>query len=191
MARMITLYHAPRSRSSRFVWLLEELETPHELVHVTIRRRDGSGGPDSRNPHPDKKVPALVHDGELVTESAAIVLYLTDLFPAKRLAPQPGERMRGAYLTWLAYYAGVMEPAIQLRAAGQPSPEFEGMDQRIVRALEAGPHLLGERFSGADVLVASVAQWSRAVLPKTGAVDEYLARVTSRTAFKRALARDG
>jgi len=65
------------------------------------------------------------------------------------------------------------------------------MDRRIVRPLECGPYLLGERFSGADVLVASVAQWSRAALPKAEPVDEYLARVTSRTAFKRALARDG
>ena len=191
MTRMITLYHAPRSRSSRFVWLLEELETPYELMHVTIRRRDGSGGPDPKNPHPDKKVPALLHDAELVTESAAIVLYLTDLFPAKQLGPLSGERARGAYLTWLAYYAGVMEPAIQLRAAGQPSPELEAMDRRIVSALEAAPYLVGGRFSGADVLVASVAQWSRAALPKADVLDDYLARVTSRTAFKRALAKDG
>jgi glutathione S-transferase len=191
MARMITLYHAPRSRSSRFVWLLEELETPYELVQVTIRRRDGSGGPDPKNPNPDKKVPALVHAGALVTESAAIALYLTDLFPARHLGPQLGERERGAYLTWLAYYAGVMEPAIQLRASGQTSPELDAMDRRIVRALEAAPHLLGASFSAADILIASVALFSRAMLPAAKVVDDYLARVTSRTAFKRALAKEG
>ena len=45
---MITLYHAPRSRASRFIFLLEELGAPYELAEVTIRRGDGSGALDSR-----------------------------------------------------------------------------------------------------------------------------------------------
>jgi glutathione S-transferase len=188
---MITLYHAPRSRSSRFVWLLEELETPYELVQVSIKRRDGSGGPDPRNPHPDKKVPALVHDGELVTESAAIALYLTDLFPGKRIGPPVGDRTRGAYLSWLAYYAGVMEPMIQLRLSGQTSPEIDAMDRRIVAALESAPYLLGPAFSAADLFLASVVQFSRAALPSSKLVDDHFARCSARTAFKRSLTKDG
>jgi len=99
--------------------------------------------------------------------------------------------MRGAYLTWLAYYAGVMEPVLQQRAAGQSSAEGDAMDRRIVRALKSAPHLLGAQFSAADLMLVSVAQWSRAALPKDAVVDEYLGRATSRTAFKRALAKDG
>ncbi len=64
---MITLYHAPKSRSSRFIWLLEELGTPYEVVYVSIRHGD-AGGPDPKNIHPEGKVPALVHDGKLVME---------------------------------------------------------------------------------------------------------------------------
>src|SRR5262245_16832534 len=98
---MLTLHHAPRTRSSRIVWLLEELEAPYQIQYTTIARADGSGGPDAANPHPDKKVPALVHDGALITESAAIILYLTDLFPEAGLGPRVGDRQRGPYLSWL------------------------------------------------------------------------------------------
>ena len=100
---MLTLYHAPQSRSSRIVWLLEELEAPYALHITDIPRMDGSGKPDPSNPHPDKKVPAIVDDGVLVTESAAICLYLTDKFPAKGIGPVVGDPLRGPYLTWLAY----------------------------------------------------------------------------------------
>ncbi len=108
---MITLYHAPRSRSSRFIFLLEELGVPYEIAKVSIRRGDGSGALDSHNPHPHGKVPAI-RDGEtLVYESIAVALYLTDKFPAAGIGPVVGDPARGAYLTWLAYYAGVMEPS--------------------------------------------------------------------------------
>lgn len=86
---MLRLHHAPRSRSSRIVWLLEELKADCQIVYTTITRQDGSGDEDEANPHPDKKVPALVHDDVLITESSAIVLYLTDLFPEAGLGPQP------------------------------------------------------------------------------------------------------
>jgi glutathione S-transferase len=70
---MLTPYHVPQSRFSRIVWLLEELGADYELLITDITRQDGSGAADPRKPHPDKKVPALVHDGVLITESIAIV----------------------------------------------------------------------------------------------------------------------
>ena len=91
---MLTLYHAPRSRSSRIVWLLEELGEPYQIEYVEIRRQDGSGGRDPKNPHPDRKVPALVHDGRLVTESAAICLPLSDAVPHAKLGPALGDPRR-------------------------------------------------------------------------------------------------
>jgi glutathione S-transferase len=51
---MITLHHAPQSRSSRIIWLLEEVGAPYEIVLTDIPRMDGSGAPDPKNPHPDK-----------------------------------------------------------------------------------------------------------------------------------------
>src|SRR5215510_6052624 len=114
---MLTLFHAPLSRSTRFVWLLEELGADYQIRYVDISRGDGSGGADPSNPHPDKKVPALVHDGAVVTESAAIALYLTDLHPRAKIGPALGDAQRGAYLTWLAYYAGVIEPVVTIEFA--------------------------------------------------------------------------
>ncbi len=55
--------------------------------------------------HPEGKVPVLDHDGTLITESPAVVLYLSDLFPAAGLAPVVGNAARGSYLAWLAYSA--------------------------------------------------------------------------------------
>ncbi len=108
---MITLYHHPRTRSSRFIFLLEELEAPYQIVTVDIQRPDGGGARDPENLHPQGKVPAITDDGTLVFESSAIALYLADKFPKNGIGPLPGDPRRGAYVSRLAYYCGVMEPA--------------------------------------------------------------------------------
>ncbi|MBM3621843.1 MAG: glutathione S-transferase [Alphaproteobacteria bacterium] len=196
---MLTLYHAPQSRSSRIVWLLEELEAPYELKTINISRMDGSGGADPANPHPDKKAPALVDDGALVTESAAICLYLTDKFPAKGIGPVVGDKLRGPYLTWLAYNAGVIEVVMHMEFGGLLENDmlrrtFRGRDEvdaRILAALAAGPYLLGERFSAVDALIGSTGMWMRQMMPKGKVVDDYLARLAARPALARANAKDG
>lgn len=152
---MITLYHSPDSRSSRFIWLLEELGTSYELVYCDIPRRRGTGAPDSANPHPDKMVPALLHDGVLISESAAIALYLTDLFPEARLGPAVGQPGRGTYLTWLACNAGEMEPAFAAKLTGHAANDpfaaraFDRVLRRVVSALDRAPYILGQQFSAA------------------------------------------
>ena len=195
---MLTLFHAPRSRSSRIVWLLEELGADYRIRYVDIPRRDGSGRSDPSNPHPDKKVPALAHDDVLVTESAAICLYLTDLHPDAGIGPVVGDARRGAYLTWLAYYAGVIEPVAAIELAGlgsEPvlSRTFRGlkeMNQRVLDALESGPFLLGGAFSAADVLLGSLGHFARHLLPAGDPVESYLARLNARPALARAMAKD-
>jgi glutathione S-transferase len=194
---MLTLHHAPQSRSSRIVWLLEEIGAPFQIEKMNIPRRDGSGASDPRNPHPDKKVPALVHDGVLVTESAAICLYLADAFPDARIGPRIGEPLRAAFVTWLAYYAGVIEPVIAAKASGATEKDpvqqaaYDAVVERIRLALERGPFVLGDSFSAADVLVTSVLQWARPLLPILPAFDAYVARMSERPALKRALQKDG
>jgi glutathione S-transferase len=196
---MLTLHHAPRSRSSRIVWLLEELGADYRLVITDISRMDGPGAADPANPHPDKKVPALVHDGVLITESVAIVQYLADLYPKAGLAPAMGDPERGPYLTWLAYYAGVIEPIINLEFAGlADNPAMQrtfttraAVDARILGALEKGPYMLGERFSGADIVIASIGQFLREMLPAGPVIDAYLQRCGERPALPRAMAKGG
>lgn len=195
---MLTLYHAPRSRSSRILWLLEELGADCEIVYVDIPRMGGSGAPDPRNPHPDKKVPALVHDGVLITESMAVTLHLTDLSPQAGLGPAIGDPRRGAYLTWLFYYAGVIEPVLHFEFAGlADNPTlyrtFRGraeLNRRIEDALRAGPYILGETFSAVDVIIASLGHWFRQSLPEGELVDAYLERCRQRPALQAALAKD-
>src|ERR1700675_784006 len=88
---MITLYHAPRSRSSRIIWLLEELGVPYKIELTSIVRGDGTGGtpaPDSYTRiHPFKKVPAIEDNGAVVYESAGIALYLPDAYPKAGIGP--------------------------------------------------------------------------------------------------------
>jgi glutathione S-transferase len=196
---MITLFHAPRSRSTRFIWLLEEIGAPYEIRVVSIRRRDGSGERDVSNPHPHGKVPFIVHDGLQVFESSAIAVYLTDAFPEHGIGPQVGDPDRAAYLTWLAYYAGVLEPAFVSKFMKMELPRgtagWVDADETMAHvnaALAAGPYLLGERFSAADVLYGSTFALFRSspMLVKTPGLEAYVERCIARPAYARAAAKD-
>lgn len=195
---MLTFYHAPRSRSGRVHWLLHEIGAEVDLVPVDIRRQDGSGAIDPRNPHPDGKVPALVHDGALITETPAILLYLTDLFPKAGLGPGIGDPQRGAYLTWMVYYGSVMEPVYVLDFCGlgdnpvlqttfRGVPEIEA---RLTAALRDRPYLLGDRFSAADLLICSPYLVFPDAVPDAPQVRDWMARCTGRPAYRRHLETD-
>jgi glutathione S-transferase len=197
---MLTLYHSPMSRSGRIIWLLEELAADYQVVQVEIRRRDGSGGHDPKNPHPDGKVPALVHDGALITESSAIILYLTDLLPnsGTKLGPQIGDPERGPYLTWLAYYGDVMEPVYTLAWSGLAdnpmlTATFRGVaevEARLIGTLEKTPYLLGDTFTAADLLVCSPFTFMPDSIPDNKAVKDWLQRCMDRAAYRTAYEKD-
>ncbi|WP_213307523.1 glutathione S-transferase family protein [Paraburkholderia sacchari] len=196
---MITLFHAPHSRSSRMIFLLEELGAPYQIKSVDIRRGNGTGAADAANPHPHGKVPVIEDDGSVVFESAAIACYLTDKFPDAGIGPVVGSPLRGAYLTWLAYYAGVMEPAWVGKFMGITPPrgtagwvEPDEVMVHVNRTLQNGPYLLGESFSAADILVATTFAlfMGSPLLERTAQLEDYVQRVTSRPAFARAQARE-
>jgi glutathione S-transferase len=199
---MITLYHAPTSRSSRFLWLLEEIGEPYEVKLVSLRRRDGTGEPAPpayRKIHPHGKVPAIAHDGAIVFESAAIALYLGDAFPRAKVGVPIGDAKRGPYVTWLAYYTGVMEPAFVGKALGFTTINSttgwaapEDVIAHVVDALSRGPYLLGEQFTTADVLFGSTFALFKGspLLPPNDTILAYVDRVVKRPAFLRAAAKD-
>jgi len=199
---MITLYHAPRSRSSRMIWLLEELGAPYEIVITPIKRGSGEGeaaGERYRHVHPHLKVPAITHNGEAIFESSAITLYLTDAFPANGIAPKIGDAGRGAYVTWLAYYGDVMEPAFiskfmnwEVKPGTVGWAPVEEVMAYINGTLQKGPYLLGPRFSAADILMGSAFSlfMGGPLLPRTDLLANYVERLTSRPAYQRAAARD-
>jgi glutathione S-transferase len=195
---VITLFHRPKTRSSRFIFLLEELEAPYEIRVVTTRTRDG-GAPDPANPHPHGKVPAISDDGVFVFESPAIALYLTDKFPKNGLGPLVGERDRGSYLSWLSYYTGVLEPAFMSKFMNVEVPRgtagWVAVDEAmtaVINLLASGPYILGERFSAADVLYGTTfAMFSKSpMMPKSTVIEGYVERIVSRPAFQKAQSLD-
>ena len=195
---MITLYHAPQSRSSTIVTLIDELGADVEIREVTIPRRDGSGGRDPANPHPEGKVPLLVDGAETIHEQGAIILYLTDRFPEAGLGPGPGAPGRGAYLSWLFYYQGVIEPVAHFHLMDISSPalqatfrDFDAVLARLAAALQGQPYLLGERYSAADLLCSGLFQVLPQFLPDDGAIRDWVARCAARPSLARTRMRDG
>ncbi|OCP02700.1 MULTISPECIES: glutathione S-transferase family protein [unclassified Ensifer] len=190
---MLTLFHAPRSRSSRIIALLRELDAIDrvEIEIVDITRGDGSGRKDPKNPHPEGKVPLLVHDGVVLWESIAIIQYLTDLFPEKNMAPLAGDPQRGRYLSWLAWYAGVVEPVLIAQAADLSHPyldaTFRGpaeMAERLDNALKDSPYLMGEHYTAADLLLHSPFAWYPAATPDSPRVKAWVERCGQRPSLQ-------
>jgi glutathione S-transferase len=197
---MITLYHAPRSRSSSMIWLLEEIGEPYRIELTPIVYGDGHGSlaPESyARVHPHRKVPAIDHDGTIVFESAAIALYLADAFPKAGLAPAIGDKRRGPYVTWLAYWAGPMNAIAAASFRGWDKENatgfgtFEDMEAFVARTLESHPYIVGDSFTAADVLVGGAVGFFKGTLfPEREVYDRYLERLHARPARQRALVKD-
>ena len=192
---MLTLYHAPGSSSQRMLWLLEELGADYRIATVRYPEADGSGA-DPRNPHPHGYTPALDHDGRIVTETGAITLYLTDLFPGSSIGVAAGQPQRARYLSWLFYQVGLTEPLLymqghQMLAQDAAMTQLNtAMMRHIEATLAAGPYLLGERFTAVDILYMSLFEQARPLLGEGAWIDAYLARA-DRPARRRARDKGG
>lgn len=196
---MLTLYHCPMTRSARALWMLEEIGCPYTLNIVQVR---GGEGRDLayRKLNPHGKVPTLVHDGAVIPDSTAILLYLADLFPDARLAPPPGDPRRGPYLAWMTYTSGVIEPAFAARHHGheyQPfSSAWGAFEDMIVHlrqgATAAAPYLLGAQFTAADIMIGGAIRYGmqHGALPPGEAFEHYTAAIAARPAYRRYLEKD-
>lgn len=195
----LVFYHSPNTRSTGTRVLLAELGAPHEMRVLNMKAGE-QRQPPYLAVNPLGKVPAIVHDGALVTEQGAIYLYLADLFPEAGLAPAIGDPLRGPYLRWLVYYGSSFEPAVtDLAMKRDPAPpsmspygDFDTMLSVIVGALRKGPYLLGDRFSAADVLWGGALMWMTMfkLVPELPEIKAYVERVCSRPAFVRITAED-
>jgi glutathione S-transferase len=195
----LTLFHAPNSRSCAARALLEELGVPYDL-HVLNLKKNEQRAPAYLAINPMGKVPAILHGDALVTEQPAIFIYLADLFPEAGLAPAPGDPLRGPYLRWLAFYGSSFEPAItDLAMKREPTPpmmcpygDYDTMLATLTAQLRAGPYLLGERFSAADVLWGSSLVWATMfkLVPELPEIMAYIDRIGSRPAARRAAEAD-
>jgi glutathione S-transferase len=199
---MLTLVHAPRSRSSGFIWMLEEFGQPYAIEQVSIRRGDGSGALDPKNPHPHGKVPVLKDGAQAVFEQTAIALYLADKFPAAGLGAGPNDPARGSLLTMLAYYSGVVEPAFTSKFMKMAVPrgtagwvDSDEVMDFVNAKLAAQQYIACDRFTVADILYAGAfALFMSSPLlagKKTEQLEQYVLRCTSRPAYARIQAKDG
>ena len=190
----LTFYTNPMSRGRIARWMLEETGAPYDTVLLDW---EGSiKSPDYLAINPMGKVPAIVHDGRVVTEAAAVCAYLAEAFPEAGLAPTEAER--ADYYRWMFFAAGPIEASMSDKALGVEIPaDKRGMvgygDADLVtttleQAVTAHPFIAGDRFTAADVYVGSMVGWGTMFgsLPKRPAFEDYLARVNAREAAVRA-----
>jgi glutathione S-transferase len=190
----LVLYYAPQTRATAARILLEELGAPYEL-HVLNMKKGEQRQPAYLAVNPMGKVPAIKHGDALVTELAAIFIYLADLFPKAGLAPPIGSAMRGPYLRWVVYYGNCFEPALMDKfqkhtpAAPSQSPygDYDTMLGTLTAELRKGPYILGEKFSAADVLWGTALAWTTMfkLVPELPEIMAYIARTNDRPSMKK------
>jgi glutathione S-transferase len=198
MTDELVLYTNPMSRGRIARWMLEETGVDYRVE--VLDYASTMKGDAYRAINPMGKVPAIVHNGRVVTECAAICAYLAEAFPEAELAPRPEER--ADYYRWMFFAAGPLEHAITNNFAKfDPTAEqgrmfgYGSYDQAvdvIEQAVRAHPYIAGDRFTAADVYVGSQVGWGVqfGTLPKRDAFVEYFGRLSSRDAARRADEKD-
>lgn len=196
----LTLYHAAPSRSSIVLWMLEELGEPYDIRLVSFKKGE------NRRPaflaiNPMGKLPTLKHGDVVITEAAAICTYLADEFPRAKLNVPVGDPRRGPYLKWLFFGPSCIEPAVTDRAFPRKEEarpgmlgygDFDTTMNVVAAAVAEGPHILGEQFTAADVIIGSHLRWGMMfkLLPERPEFTAYVGRLTARPASKRAGEKD-
>jgi glutathione S-transferase len=194
----LTLYHHPFSRAAGTVWQLEEIGQPYELKFVDIMK----GEQKSKQIlalNPMGKLPILVDGEQVVTESAAIGLYLADRYSLGKLAPAPDDPARGTYLRWSLFSPSVIEPNTMAKAGAwdyKPSQAgwgtHEAMLDAMAYALDGKQFLLGDRFTMADVIFGGTVRFMLRFgnLEPRPVFTAYAERLGQRPALQRADAKN-
>lgn len=194
----LTFYTNPMSRGQIVRWMLEEVGERYEQVLLDYGSTMKAAEYLAINPM--GKVPAIVHDGRVVTECAAICAYLADAFPEKGLAPPT--RDRADYYRWLFFAAGPVEQAVIDKAMGFTVPEdkkamagygnFEAAMDGLEAAVAGRTFVAGDRFSAADVYLGSQVGWGLQFgsIEKRPAFEAYWAGLSERPAYLKAKAID-
>lgn len=198
MTANLTFYTNPMSRGQIVRWMLEEVGAPYETVLLDYGTT--MKGADYLALNPMGKVPAIVHDGRVVTEAAAICAYLAEAFPAANLGPTP--EGRADYSRWMFFSAGPVESAFSNQAAGFIPPDdkqsmmgygnFDLTINTLETAIAGKTYVAGNRFSAADVYVGSMIRFLTVfgMLPPRPAFTAYVEGLTARPAHIKAKAID-
>jgi glutathione S-transferase len=197
---MLTFFHSPHTRSTVVRAAIHAMGVGDRMETrlVTIPRVDGSGGRDPSNPHPEGKVPVLMHDGRMVWERPAILTYLSDLFPEAAAICPAGHPERGPFLSWLAWYGDVVEPVLSCAAAGISHDYLtaglrgpEEVTARLSATLSDGrPWLLESGFTVADLLLHSPFAWFSDMTPDDPAIRAWVERCKDHPSSRAALEAD-
>jgi glutathione S-transferase len=196
MADELVFYTHPMSRGRVVRWMLEEIGQPYrtELLDYGTTMK----APAYLAINPMGKVPAIRHGDTVVTEVGAICAYLADAFSQARLAPPPGDRLRGPYYRWLFFIAGPLEAAWTNKAMGfVVPPERErmmgyGRFEHVIDALEGAvsraEYVVGDSFTAVDVSVGSSIGFGMqfGTIEKRPAFERYWQRLSARPAAVRA-----
>jgi glutathione S-transferase len=194
----ITLYHHPFTRAATVVWMLEEVGVDYDLRFVDIMAGTHKQ-PDMLALNPMGKLPILT-DGELVvTEGAAIALYLADRYAPGRLAPALDDPARGTYLRWSLFAPSVVEPGSMAKAAAwnfKPAQAGWGVYEAMLDAMESAvidrDFILGDQFSMADTIFGGTLRFmlNFEMIDPRPAFTAYAERLAARPALQRAEARN-
>jgi len=194
----IILYHHPFSRAAHTLWTLEEIGEPYEVRFVDIMKGEQKQ-PPVHDLNPMGKIPVVVDGDAVITENAAIALYLADRYALGRLAPHLDDPRRATYLRWSLFAPSVIEPGAMARAqkweyrASQAGwGEHEAMLAAIESAIAGRDYLLGTTFSIADVIFGGTLRYLLRfeMIPATPALTAYTNRLGARPACQRADARN-
>jgi glutathione S-transferase len=191
----LTFWTNPMSRGQIVHWMLEELGEPYETVWLEWGP-NGHKSADYLKINPMGKVPAVRHDGRIVTECAAICLYLADVFPNAKLKPAADKL--ADYYRWTLFAAGPVEHAVTSKAMGWAVPpereamagfgSFDATIDALDGMLADRQFVCGDAFTAADVYVGSAVAWGLqfGTLPKRANFEAYAVRLEARPAYKRA-----
>jgi glutathione S-transferase len=197
----LTLYHAAPSRSSIVHWMLEELGEPYD-IHLVSLKKGENRSPEFLAINPMGKLPTLRHGDAVISEAAAICCYLADEFPHARLNIPVGDPRRGPYLKWLFFGPSCVEPAVTERAFPRKEPaarstlgfgDFDTVMDVLAKATAAaGPYLMGNQFTAADVIIGSQLRWGMMfkLIPERPEFAAYVGCLSERPALKRATEKD-
>lgn len=178
--------------------MLEECELEYEVKHLEYGTSMKASEYLALNPM--GKVPAIQHGDTVITEVAAILAYLADLVPHKKLAPALGSPERGSYYRWMFFVANVIEPLMSAKSVGHfasPQQAGYGDEESAYKAIEVAvsgrDYLCGTHFSAADLFMSTNLMWymSFGLLPKRPEFERFAALHMERAAAKRAYELDG
>lgn len=192
----LTLYTYPQSRGGLVRWMLEECGAPYEIVALAFGTTMKQA--DYLAINPMGKVPALKVDDTVITEAAAILTHLADLYPDKTLIPAVGTGVRGEYYRWLCFslhleyaavdkWRGVSNNDEQRRAIGYG--DFDTIVSTLKKHLAGREFFLGDCFSALDVYYSGLLAWlihKMQLLPGEAVFTDYMNRHLARPAHLRA-----